>query len=472
MMKFKFFYLSLVFNLWVHSQSFQGNWYGTLDAMGQKLPLVLHLSDSSGQWKGTLDSPNQGAVGIPMTNVDVEGKTLRFSIDQLRASYEGAFKETSGIEGTFKQGAFKAPLTFSTQQQETPAPKKIQDRKEPVPYSEIELSIPHTTGDFSISGSLSYPQQASRDFSTKYPCIVLISGSGAQDRNEEILGHRPFLLLADRLTLAGYSVFRYDDRGTGKSTGTFDGATSADFSTDVVSVMNYLKKMPMVDSNRMVLMGHSEGGMIANMVAAQHPEIYGVVSLAGPGVKGADLLIEQQCLISKAVGASEKEVKKIRSFSEAFYPILILDSLPLVRKNAEVFLTDYVKSIKKKELKKNGIEDQNTWVQMNLSAYVNPWMLFFLNYNPAFDLKNIRCHYLALNGTTDLQVPSKMNLEAISLNCNPGLGKVKRIQELAGLNHLFQPSLTGNPNEYGSNEITFDVGAIQAILAFLDEITH
>ena len=109
---------------------------------------------------------------------------------------------------------------------------------------------------------------------------------------------------------------------------------------------------------------------------------------------------------------------------------------------------------------------------MNLSAYVNPWMLFFLNYNPAFDLKNIRCHYLALNGTTDLQVPSKMNLEAISLNCNPGLGKVKRIQELAGLNHLFQPSLTGNPNEYGSNEITFDVGAIQAILAFLDEITH
>jgi hypothetical protein len=212
--------------------------------------------------------------------------------------------------------------------------------------------------------------------------------------------------------------------------------------------------------------------MIANMVAAQHPEIYGVISLAGPGVKGADLLIEQQCLISKAVGASEKEVKKIRSFSETFYPILTLDSLPMVRKNAEVFLTDYVKSIKKKELKKNGIEDQNTWVQMNLSAYVNPWMLYFINYNPAFDLKNIRCHYLALNGTTDLQVPSKMNLEAISLNCNPGLGKVKRIQELAGLNHLFQPSLTGNPNEYGSNEITFDIGAIQAILGFLDEITH
>jgi fermentation-respiration switch protein FrsA (DUF1100 family) len=194
--------------------------------------------------------------------------------------------------------------------------------------------------------------------------------------------------------------------------------------------------------------------------------------LAGPGIKGSDLLVEQQCLISKAVGASEKEVKKIRSFSETFYPILTLDSLPLVRKRAEEFLTDYVKRIKTKELRKSGIEDRKTWVQMNLLTYVNPWMIYFLNYNPAVDLKRIQCHYLALNGTNDLQVPSKMNLEAISAHCNPGLGKVKRIQALAGLNHLFQPSLTGNPNEYGSNEITFDTVAIQAILTFLDEILH
>jgi pimeloyl-ACP methyl ester carboxylesterase len=471
-MRFNFITFVLLWNSLAFSQSFVGDWYGTLDAMGQKLPLVVHLSDSSGQWKGTLDSPNQGAAGIPMTNVHVEGKTLRFSIDQLRASYEGTFKEDSGIEGTFKQGAFKAPLTFSSTQPTTAAPKKLQDRKEPVPYSEIEVDIPHSMENFSLSGTLSYPHQASRDFSIKYPCIVLISGSGPQDRNEEILGHRPFLVLADRLTLAGYSVFRYDDRGTGKSTGTFDGATSADFSTDVVSVVNYLKTMPMVDSSRVMLMGHSEGGMIANMVAAQHPEIYGVVSLAGPGIKGSDLLVEQQCLISKAVGASEKEVKKIRSFSETFYPILTLDSLPLVRKRAEEFLTDYVKRIKTKELRKSGIEDRKTWVQMNLLTYVNPWMIYFLNYNPAVDLKRIQCHYLALNGTNDLQVPSKMNLEAISAHCNPGLGKVKRIQALAGLNHLFQPSLTGNPNEYGSNEITFDTVAIQAILTFLDEILH
>jgi pimeloyl-ACP methyl ester carboxylesterase len=470
-MRTNFIALAMFWNSVAFSQSFVGDWYGTLDAMGQKLPLVLHLIDSSGQWKGILDSPNQGAMGIPMSSVNVTGTILRFSIDQIHASYEGTLKETSNIEGTFKQGAFKAPLTFSATQPTTLASKKLQDRKEPIPYSEIEVDIPHSTGNFSLSGTLSYPQQSSRDVNTKYPCIVLISGSGAQNRNEEILGHRPFLVLADRLTLAGYSVFRYDDRGTGKSTGNFNGATSLDFSTDAVSVVNYLKKMPMVDSSRLILIGHSEGAMIANMVAVQHPEIYGVVSLAGPGIKGADLLVEQQCLISKAVGANDKEVRKIRSFSEAFYPILTLDSLLLVRKKAEIFLTEYAKSIKKKELRKEGI-DRKKWVEMNLIAYVNPWMVYFLNYTPMTDLKRIQCHYLALNGTTDLQVPAKMNLEAISLHCNPGVGKVKSIRALDGLNHLFQPSLTGNPNEYGSNEITFDAMAIQAILAFLDEITR
>jgi hypothetical protein len=197
-----------------------------------------------------------------------------------------------------------------------------------------------------------------------------------------------------------------------------------------------------------------------------------VISLAGPGVLGSALLIEQQVLISKAVGASKKELKQIRAFSESFYPLLTLDSLNVVERDAEVFLTKYAKSIHKKELRENGITDRTAWVKMNLDAYVNPWMLYFLNYNPMVDLKNINCHYLALNGTTDLQVPAKMNLEAIASYCNPGPGKIKEIKALDGLNHMFQPSATGSPNEYGSNEITFDNTAIQEILIFLDRITQ
>ncbi|MFM7565677.1 MAG: hypothetical protein ACKO4K_02905, partial [Flavobacteriales bacterium] len=141
-------------------------------------------------------------------------------------------------------------------------------------------------------------------------------------------------------------------------------------------------------------------------------------------------------------------------------------------KNAEAFLTKYAKNIKKKELQKNGITDRKDWVKMNIDAYINPWMLYFLNYDPRVDLKKIGCHYLALNGTTDLQVPAKMNLEAIGTYCNPGPGKIKEIKALDGLNHLFQPSLTGNPNEYGSIDITFDEAAIQHVLQFLHTITH
>ena len=143
----------------------------------------------------------------------------------------------------------------------------------------------------------------------------------------------------------------------------------------------------------------------------------------------------------------------------------------LVKQKAELFLTQFAKGIKRKQLRESGVKDRSTWVKMNSDAYINPWMIYFLNYNPMSDLKQLDCHYLALNGTTDLQVPSKMNLEAIATYCNPSAGKIKEIKALDGLNHMFQPSATGSPNEYGSNEITFDNKAIQEILNFLDRIT-
>jgi hypothetical protein len=208
------------------------------------------------------------------------------------------------------------------------------------------------------------------------------------------------------------------------------------------------------------------------MVAAKHPEVYGVISLAGPGVLGSTLLTEQQLLIAKSIGATANELKELKTFSLEFYPLLTLDSIDQVRKNAADFLKQFIKKGKNKELKKSSKEEQEEWIKLNLDAYVNPWMLYFLNYNPMVDLKKIYCHYLALNGTTDLQVPAQMNLEAIASYCNPRAGKIKEIKALNGLNHMFQPSATGSPNEYGSNEITFDITAIQEILNFLDRITQ
>ena len=469
MMRYKLFVLFGICSAVLFGQSFSGNWYGTLDVMGQKLPLVLHLTDSAGIWKGTLDSPKQKANDIQMSTVTVNGKKLRFTIDKLQASYEGELNDSMVIRGNFKQGMINAELRFNQQEIPQLETKKLQDPKEPIPYLQDEVTIYNPTGDFNLRGTMTHPEQ---DKLIKNPCVVLITGSGPQDRNEEILGHRPLLVLADRLTLSGYGVLRMDDRGTGKSEGVFNGATSVDFATDIEAAIAFVKTLPYIDTQRIILMGHSEGGMIANMVAAKHPEVYGVISLAGPGVLGSTLLTEQQLLIAKSIGATENELNELKSFSLEFYPLLTLDSIDQVRKNATDFLKQFIKKGKNKELRKSSKEEQEEWIKLNLDAYVNPWMLYFLNYNPMFDLKKINCHYLALNGTTDLQVPAKMNMEAIASYCNPSAGKIKEIKTLDGLNHMFQPSATGSPNEYGSNEITFDNTAIQEILNFLDRITQ
>ena len=469
MMRYKLFVLFGICSAVLFGQSFSGNWYGTLDVMGQKLPLVLHLTDSAGIWKGTLDSPKQKANDIQMSTVSVNGNKLRFTINKLQASYEGELNDSMVIRGNFKQGMINAELWFNQQEIPQLETKKLQDPKEPIPYLQDEVTIYNPTGDFNLRGTLTHPEQ---DKLIKTPCVVLITGSGPQDRNEEILGHRPFLVLADRLTLSGYGVLRMDDRGTGKSEGVFNGATSVDFATDIEAAIAFVKTLPYIDTQRIILMGHSEGGMIANMVAAKHSEVYGVISLAAPGVLGSTLLTEQQLLVAKSIGATENELNELKSFSLEFYPLLTLDSIDQVRKNATDFLKHFIKNGKNKELKKSSKEEQEEWIKLNLDAYVNPWMLYFLNYNPMVDLKNINCHYLALNGTTDLQVPAKMNLGAIASYCNPSAGKIKEIKALDGLNHMFQPSATGSPNEYGSNEITFDNTAIQEILNFLDRITQ
>lgn len=468
-MRYKLSVLFAICSAVLFGQSLSGNWYGTLDVMGQKLPLVLHLADSAGIWKGTIDSPKQNANGIQMSTVSVNDKKLRFTIDKLQASYEGLLNDSMVICGKFKQGIINAELRFNQQEIPQLETKKLQDPKEPIPYLQDEVTIYNPTGDFNLSGTLTHPEHTKP---VKVACVILITGSGPQDRNEEILGHRPFLVLADRLTLSGYGVLRMDDRGTGKSEGVFNGATSKDFVTDIESAIAFVKTLSYIDTQKIILMGHSEGGMIANMVAAKHPEVYGVISLAGPGVLGSTLLKEQQLLISKAMGATENELNEIKSFSEDFFPILTMDTIDQVRKNAADFLTQFIKKGKIKELKKSSKKEQEEWINQNLDAFVNPWMIYFLNYNPMSDLKQLDCHYLALNGTTDLQVPSKMNLEAIATYCNPSAGKIKEIKALDGLNHMFQPSATGNPYEYGSNEITFDNTAIQEILNFLDKITQ
>lgn len=449
----------------LYSQSFEGDWNALLKVYGQELTLILHLNQKEGKWTGTLDSPDQKAFGMPLTSVEIKGNELTFTLTDLSLSYQGKTLQDGNLGGTFRQGTFSTELSFSKSVLEKQSSKRPQEPKAPFPYLSQEVAFKNTKAGIQFSGTLTTPNNMD---SRTVPCIILISGSGPQDRNEEILGHKPFLLLADRLTRAGYAVLRYDDRGTGKTDGKFDGATSKDFSEDVVSAMEFLKTNPVIDAQKITLMGHSEGAMIATMVAAQHPDIFGVVSLAGPGILGSNLLKEQQILISKANGSSKKELKELSTFCDEFFPILAGDS---IEKKAKAYLEKTSKTNSEKELKKAGLVNRTQWVDETYKAFVNPWMIYFLNYNPEKDLQNIKCHFMAMNGSLDLQVAEASNLKNIGLHCNPPIGKTKKIVSLPGLNHLFQPTKTGSPLEYGEIETTFDENAIAEILLFMNEIS-
>ncbi len=461
--------LFLCSSFYCSSQSFSGAWYANLDVMGQKLSLVLHLSDSNNVWRGTLDSPDQNAFGIEMSSVNINGRTLQFTIDRIGVNYLGNLNDSNQINGQFKQGGFKSELQFLKGKTDLPPRIYLQEPIEPYPYLAEEVSFLQKQENFHLRGTLTRLEESQP---TRKPCIILISGSGPQDRNEEILGHKPFKLIADRLTLSGYIVLRYDDRGVGDSEGDFSIATSQSFATDAYSAVEFVKTLPYIDTNKIILMGHSEGAMVANIVAAEHKEIFAVVSLAGPGVSGAKILKEQQCLISKVNGAKRKDIEEIKSFDDAFYPLLKSDNIEKSRQDAEAYLKEYSTRLNSKELEEAGYTKVEDWIKINMDTYLSPWMLHFLNYDPKADLQKITCHYLAINGTKDLQVPCKMNLDAISAYCNPGEGRIKQITSLKGLNHLLQPTKTGNPAEYGSNEITVDEVVIKEIIAFIQKIAH
>lgn len=458
--------LFLLLNSIAIGQEFKGKWYGVLNVYGQDLALVINLTNDSGEWKGTMDSPDQKAFGIPMSKVEVKDQQISFSIDKLNVKYDGKLISNEEIVGKFHQSGFEADLIFKTSVIEKTIVAHLQEPIPPFPYSEEEVSFDNENAAITFSGTLTTPVVDSRTV----PVVILISGSGPQDRNEEILGHKPFLILSDRLTREGIAVLRYDDRGTGKTTGSFSNATSEDFAADVMSAIKYVKTRPYIDSNKIIVMGHSEGAMIATMVAARTENVFAVVSLAGPGILGSDLLREQQFLISKANGATEKELKQLQKFNDGFYPNLVGDSINIIEKNTREFLEKTASKLSKKDLEKSGLTSREDWVKTNISAFVNPWMLYFLNYNPIEDLQNVQCHYLALNGSVDLQVAVKSNLESIRKNCNPKAPKIKKVIEIPGLNHLFQPSKTGNPTEYGGIEITFDESALKEITGFMHEI--
>ncbi|MDZ7716434.1 MAG: alpha/beta fold hydrolase [Balneolaceae bacterium] len=269
------------------AQDITGQWNGVLNVMGSQLELVFHIEETDNGYSATFDSPDQGAMGIPFSSASFSDDTLRLAASNISATYKGVLKADSLI-GTWSQGGQSFPLNMSRNEVKKEEPKRPQEPEKPYPYYEEEVTFKNEKDSLTLAGTLTIPEKTG-----SYPAVILISGSGAQNRNEEILGHKPFLVLADHLTRNGIAVLRYDDRGTAESTGDHSTATSKDFAQDVISAIEYLQSREEIDSDNIGLVGHSEGGLIAPMVANDTDDVAFIVMLAGPGVPGKEISLMQ-----------------------------------------------------------------------------------------------------------------------------------------------------------------------------------
>jgi uncharacterized protein len=436
------------------AQDITGQWNGVLDIKGTQLRLVFNITKTDNILSATMDSPDQGAKGIPTTSVSFDNAVLKIAIANAKIDYEGKLGADNTITGTFKQGSMSLPLNLSKTKVEKITKAKPQEPTKPYPYYSEDVVFENTKDKITLAGTLTLPKKEGN-----YPVVVLISGSGPQNRDEEALGHKPFLVLADYLTRNGIGVLRYDDRGVAESKGNFQTATSQDFATDAEAAVNYLKTRKEVA--KIGLIGHSEGGIVAPMVVAKSKDVNFIVLLAGTGILGSDLLLLQTEAISKIEGESDENIKKIGAINKGAYALVTKSgNLDTLKKD----LVNYLNvELKKLVGSKMPDADFNQLVNAQASSLASPWMQFFIKYNPAPVLEDVKCPVLALNGANDRQVPSKINLEAIKNGLAKGNNKSVTIKELPNLNHLFQESATGAPSEYGKSEQTFSPTALAEI---------
>ncbi len=445
----------------MYSQDISGDWNGILKVQGTQLRLVFHITKTDSGYVSTMDSPDQKAFGIPVTSTKFENSTLTIEITNLKIEYSGQFSVDNNIVGTFKQSGMVLPMDLSREKKEKEIIIRMQEPTKPYPYYTEEVKFKNGNDNITLAGTLTMPTKEG-----VYPVVVMITGSSPQNRDEEIMGHKPFLIIADHLTRNGIAVLRYDDRGTADSEGKFGTATTQDFASDVVAAVNYLKTRKEINKKQIGLIGHSEGGIIAPMVAAKSKDISFIVLLAGTGIRGNELLLLQQELIGRAEGASEEELKKTKETNTAAFGIILNnDNTELIKSKLTDLIAQIVKNLPESEKPKD-TKDEDL-VNQQVMQLTSPWMLYFIKYNPSLILKNVKCPVLALNGSKDLQVPSKVNLEAIQKGLQKGGNKKVTTKELPGLNHLFQECTTGSPSEYANIEQTFSPVALNEISGWI-----
>ena len=440
-----------------------GHWEGQIEIPGQPIRVKVDLTINDSDWSGTIDIPTQGAKGLPLSGilvVEEDGSLhVKFSIRGIpgNPTFDGKLQD-GAISGKFSQGG--AQFSFRLSRETVPGPARPQEPKPPFPYHIEEVTFQN--GAVNLAGTLTLPQGDG-----PFPAVLLISGSGLQDRDETVFGHKPFWVLADHLSRAGIAVLRVDDPGIGKSTPHPKPPTTADFATDVEAGVAFLKQDNRM--GRIGLIGHSEGGLIAAIVASRSTDVGFVALMAGPGVPGAELLRKQNERIFDAAGIAGERKQNLLTLLDRLFIILTSGDM------TENEQRQGVDEIVRQQLEINGVppaKQEETQVRALVEQSLTPWMRYFLTFDPRPALEKIRVPVLALNGELDVQVDAEQNLTAIAAALDKGGNQDVTVHRLPEHNHLFQRARTGLMNEYAAIEETISPMVLDLIRDWVLSVTQ
>ncbi|HVO98875.1 MAG TPA: alpha/beta fold hydrolase [Bryobacteraceae bacterium] len=436
---------------WAQS-SMEGNWQGTLDAGAMKLRLGLHVSKSDAGWKSTFDSIDQGAMGLPVAVTSVSGPSLHFEMPAIQATFDGKLSaDGKEIAGTFTQGV-PLPLTFK-RMDTVEAVQRPQTPKAPFPYDAIDVSYENKLGK--LAGTLTIPRGAG-----PFPAALMITGSGPQNRDEELFGHKPFWVIADYLSRRGIAVLRVDDRGVGGSAGKSSQETLDAMVADVLSGIEFLKSRKDINAKKIGVIGHSEGGTVGPLAASRSGDIAFVVMMAGTGVTGEQVMYRQAELVGKSMGVGETAIARNRAVQEMIFRA--------VRQE-----TDEKAAVGKfhAEWRKENSADPPESLVSQVKVMTSPEMHSFAFYDPAESLRKVKVPVLAMNGSRDVQVAPSQNLPAIKAALEAAGNKDFQTVELPGLNHLFQTCQKCTLAEYSAIEETISPQALDLMGKWLTQHT-
>ncbi|WP_282055424.1 alpha/beta hydrolase family protein [Maribacter luteus] len=441
--------ISFMVSVSIFGQNISGDWRGEMDIQGNKLRLSFEIKEDSLGYTATMAVPQQNLSDLEMERVVFMDSILTISMPPMNMKYSGRLINGNQIDGQFEQNGIKLPLSL------TKGGNGYRRPQEPIPpydYVSREVMFENQIDNIVLSGTLTIPKSSSA-----YPVIIIVGGSGPQNRDGQMFAHKPYLVISDYLTKNRIGTFRYDERGVGNSEGDLASVGFDEQVNDLDAAIDFIKKNSGMNPSSVGVIGHSLGGILATDVAVKRTDIDFIVLMASPGVNGKQLLLSQKAVIEKKMGAPNESVQKGQEIFGGVYDIII-------RNERDTASKDSIYSYLGKKMGKDLSKEQITSIADQLTS---PEITGILRSRPSELLEKLNCPVLAINGSNDLQVDPKENLSAIEIALSRGGNKDFKVMELQGLNHLFQESNTGLPNEYSELEQTISPKALEIITEWI-----